>query len=201
MRSAAIVLLLGCSVISSVGCTMCASPHYCKYAAYGSCCPRTDMVNGRVGSVIDPAAAACTVGGVAAGQVIEGAPIEGMPLEPTPALPVESIPTPGVEGVDTVPAPTNLDSGSADDASDAVDSAIDALRDQAGTSITTPTVGPATLPASGSTATIGSAAVNLPPPSKTFEDFIQPSDLRVTSKPDLELAPPEEDVNVDEFLR
>ena len=34
---------------------MCAHPHDCKYAAYGGIIDRLDRVNGRVGSVIDPA--------------------------------------------------------------------------------------------------------------------------------------------------
>jgi len=42
--------LLGCW-----GCSMCASPYDCQYAAYGGLRERTDMVHGRVGSVFDPA--------------------------------------------------------------------------------------------------------------------------------------------------
>jgi hypothetical protein len=45
----------GLSLLSTVGCAICASPHDCKYAAYGGLRERTDHVNGRVASVIDPA--------------------------------------------------------------------------------------------------------------------------------------------------
>lgn len=44
------------SMVCSQGCTMCANPHDCKYAAYGGTRPRADQVHGRVGSILDPAA-------------------------------------------------------------------------------------------------------------------------------------------------
>lgn len=43
------------SLVSSFGCSMCASPHDCKFAAYGGLRERADQVHGRVGSILDPA--------------------------------------------------------------------------------------------------------------------------------------------------
>lgn len=43
------------SLISTLGCSMCASPHDCKFAAYGGLRERADQVHGRVGSILDPA--------------------------------------------------------------------------------------------------------------------------------------------------
>ncbi len=45
----------GLSLLSGFGCAMCASPHDCKYAAYGGIRERTNHARGRVGSIIDPA--------------------------------------------------------------------------------------------------------------------------------------------------
>lgn len=51
------LLAIYCSLLSltTMGCALCASPHDCKYAAYGGSIARTDYVHGRVGSIIDPA--------------------------------------------------------------------------------------------------------------------------------------------------
>lgn len=43
------------SLLSTYGCAICASPHDCKYAAYGGKRERADHVHGRVASVFDPA--------------------------------------------------------------------------------------------------------------------------------------------------
>ncbi len=48
-------LALAATLISLAGCAMCANPFDCRYAAYGGRLPRADMVNGRVGSILDPA--------------------------------------------------------------------------------------------------------------------------------------------------
>lgn len=45
----------GLSLLSAFGCAMCASPHDCKYAAYGGIRERTNHARGRVGSILDPA--------------------------------------------------------------------------------------------------------------------------------------------------
>ncbi len=42
-------------LLASLGCTMCANPHDCKYAAFGGVRQRSDRVHGRLGSDIDPA--------------------------------------------------------------------------------------------------------------------------------------------------
>ena len=48
-------LALAAMLISLTGCAMCVDSFDCQYAAYGGRLPRTDMVNGRVGSILDPA--------------------------------------------------------------------------------------------------------------------------------------------------
>ena len=48
-------LALAAMLISLTGCAMCVDSFDCRYAAYGGRLPRTDMVNGRVGSILDPA--------------------------------------------------------------------------------------------------------------------------------------------------
>ena len=50
-----IVITIGLGMIGTLGCSMGANPHDCKYAAYGGLIDRVDRVNGRVGSIIDPA--------------------------------------------------------------------------------------------------------------------------------------------------
>jgi hypothetical protein len=59
-------LALAAMLISLAGCAMCANPFDYHYAAYGSRLPRADMVNGRVGSILDPAG-----GGVVTTQEIQ----------------------------------------------------------------------------------------------------------------------------------
>ena len=59
-------LALATMLISLAGCAMCANPFDCYYAAYGGRLPRHDMVNGRVGSILDPAG-----GGVQTTQEIQ----------------------------------------------------------------------------------------------------------------------------------
>ncbi len=59
-------LALSATLISLAGCAMCANPFDCQYAAYGGRLPRADMVNGRVGSILDPAS-----GGVLSTQEIQ----------------------------------------------------------------------------------------------------------------------------------
>ncbi len=59
-------LALAALLISLAGCAMCANPFDCQYAAYGGRLPRADMVNGRVGSILDPAS-----GGVLSTQEIQ----------------------------------------------------------------------------------------------------------------------------------
>ena len=59
-------LALAATLISLAGCAMCANPFDCQYAAYGGRLPRADMVNGRVGSILDPPS-----GGVLSTQEIQ----------------------------------------------------------------------------------------------------------------------------------
>jgi hypothetical protein len=59
-------LALAAMLISLAGCAMCDNPFDYHYAAYGSRLPRADMVNGRVGSILDPAG-----GGVLTTQEIQ----------------------------------------------------------------------------------------------------------------------------------
>jgi len=49
------LVCFGMLALTASGCTMCADPHDCKFAAYGGGRQRTDMVHGRVASVFDPA--------------------------------------------------------------------------------------------------------------------------------------------------
>lgn len=49
------LVCLGLLSLTTSGCTTCADPHDCKFAAYGGGRQRTDMVHGRVASVFDPA--------------------------------------------------------------------------------------------------------------------------------------------------
>lgn len=49
-------VLLGCILLIFVaGCSVCAGPFDCHYAAYGGSTPRGDMINGRVGSAFNNA--------------------------------------------------------------------------------------------------------------------------------------------------
>ena len=76
-------LFLGMTLLSfSVGCSMCAGPFDCHYAAYGGSTPRTDMINGRVGSAFNDAG------------VLQAAPIdqyiESEPFYQDSTVPMES---------------------------------------------------------------------------------------------------------------
>ncbi len=73
----AVLGIIALGIVSTVGCSMGANPHDCKYAAYGGLFDRVDRVNGRVGSVLDPAA------------VVEHTVDDIPPNEPTPAEPPE----------------------------------------------------------------------------------------------------------------
>ena len=48
-------LLVSAALLASIGCAMCDSPHICKYGSYGGVIERLDPVNGRLGSILDPA--------------------------------------------------------------------------------------------------------------------------------------------------
>lgn len=49
--------VVGClALLATTGCSMCASPYDCSYAAYGGRIQRVDRVHGRVGSILDPSA-------------------------------------------------------------------------------------------------------------------------------------------------
>ena len=118
-------LALAAMLLSLAGCAMCANPFDCYYAAYGGRLPRTDMVHGRVGSILDAAG-----GGVVTTQEImqpgeiqdadalggevsqessdqegpeagEAAPATDEPFSESPdTLGLESIPAPGTDEFD-----------------------------------------------------------------------------------------------------
>lgn len=83
--SLAVVLFLAwCGTF--VGCSLCPSPYDCDYGGFGSRTPRTDMRNGRVGSIFsDPALVgtnSTTTSTLSEGDVYyEGEIIDGMPLD------------------------------------------------------------------------------------------------------------------------
>jgi hypothetical protein len=86
----------GClSLLVSGGCAMCAHPYDCWYAAYGGLRQRTDMADGRVGSVFDPA------------PEVSYAPGKQQSPQPTPAEePAPAIKPPDESGLPTPQAPT-----------------------------------------------------------------------------------------------
>ena len=77
-------------IVSTIGCSMSANPHDCKYAAYGGLIDRVDRVNGRVGSVIDPAEVVThELTEVLAEPTLAEPPAEPAP-EPEPVEPTDS---------------------------------------------------------------------------------------------------------------
>ena len=86
------------AIVSSLGCSMGANPHDCKYAAYGGLIDRVDRVNGRVGSVLDPAEVVTHEMHEAS---TEPTPAEPIP-EPEPVDPTDS-PAPAEAQLDAAP--------------------------------------------------------------------------------------------------
>ena len=112
------MLAIYCSLLSltTMGCALCASPHDCKYAAYGGSVARTDLVHGRVGSIIDPAPVHRVAGETDSDQItpeqLDDATADPYAEEtPTPADPGERPGDSGVDGGDesgaTVPDDTS----------------------------------------------------------------------------------------------
>ncbi len=114
----------GClTLLTTMGCAMCASPYDRSYAAYGGRIQRTDRVHGRVGSILDPGAGTYAAAEDAsmlvptpADEQVEGEepsvepvpwqPDRPAPQEPTPAEPPESA-TDQDGGLPTVPERTD----------------------------------------------------------------------------------------------
>ena len=81
-------ILMG--IAGTLGCSMGANPHDCKYAAYGGLMDRVDRVNGRVGSVIDPAVVVTHEPDEASLEPTLAEPPEEPPQEPEPVEPTDS---------------------------------------------------------------------------------------------------------------
>ena len=81
-------------LLASAGCSICCTPHYDMYPAYGGAWERTDRTHGRVGSVIEPAGARV----VAAPQEVQ---IEEVPT--TSDEPTDQPPDPSEETLPPLP--------------------------------------------------------------------------------------------------
>lgn len=86
------LLLLMMLALSSVGCSICCTPHYDMFPAYGGAWERTNRTHGRVGSVFEPA-----------GARMVAAPQDYEDVEETPPAATET------EGTDEKPDPTEGD--------------------------------------------------------------------------------------------
>lgn len=85
----AVTTTIALGLIGTLGCSLGAHPHDCKYAAYGGLIDRVDRVHGRVGSVLDPA------------LVVTENAAEMADPEPTPA----AAPPPGDDETFDLPEP------------------------------------------------------------------------------------------------